>query len=111
MRASANPFIPNVKEEEEGKPGTNMVDYDQFFNGKREEATMMAAFRESRKNLGHLKYMQKSTTASPSPRRVDLESLVSGRKNQKKVVEPKLSKEEDSVLESICKELIEKGNS
>jgi hypothetical protein len=38
------------------------------------------------------------------PVKIDLESLVSGRKNQKKKVEgPKLSREEDAELEIICK--------
>lgn len=56
---ASNPFLPNPKEEEEGNVGIKgvMVDFDQFFNGKREPKEMKAAFEESRKNLGHLKYM------------------------------------------------------
>jgi hypothetical protein len=48
---------------------------------------MMAALKESRKNLGHLKYMNQGRKTAgnitpSSPKIVDLEALVSGRKKK-----------------------------
>jgi hypothetical protein len=38
VKQSNNPFLPNKKQDEEDKVGIKgiMVDFDQFFNGKRE---------------------------------------------------------------------------
>ena len=55
-KGTPNPYLPNRKDlegEEMSAGGLNgvMIEYDSFFNGKREKAEMMQAFKESRDSL------------------------------------------------------------
>ena len=45
------------EEEHVGGLAAVMVDYDSFFNGKREHYQMMRALKESMKNLSHRKFL------------------------------------------------------
>ena len=54
--AKPNFLVPQKEEAEVGLKAV-MVDYDSFFNGKREPHQMKKALHESKMNLSHLKYL------------------------------------------------------
>ena len=112
---------PRHREEDEEDDAAGLketiVDYDQFFNGKRDPKEMKRALRESQHNLNRFRRSSHGggviplnngsdhSLGTPSGTR-DL--LFSENRRSKSILQSQLSKEDDVILEQICNNLIHK---